>query len=47
MGRIEVTLAFLALSIGLSAQSDMMLYNFNAIPQSHYTNPAMPQQDKW
>jgi hypothetical protein len=47
MGRIEVTLAFLALSIGLSAQSDMMLYNFNAIPQSHYTNPAMPQQAKW
>jgi hypothetical protein len=47
MKRIQLTVVFLALSIGLSAQSDMMLYNFNAIPQSHYTNPAMPQQAKW
>ena len=47
MKRIQLTIVFLALSIGLSAQSDMMLYNFNAIPQSHYTNPAMPQQTKW
>jgi hypothetical protein len=47
MKRIQLTIAFLAFSIGISAQSDMMLYNFNAIPQSHYTNPAMPQQAKW
>jgi len=47
MKRLQLTLAFLALSIVLSAQSDMMLYNFSAIPQSHYTNPAMPQQTKW
>jgi hypothetical protein len=48
MKRFQLSLAFVALCMGgLSAQSDMMLYNFNAIPQSHYTNPAMPQQTKW
>lgn len=30
----------------VSAQSDMLLYNFNAISQSLHTNPAMPQQTK-
>lgn len=30
-----------------SAQSDLSLYNFNAIAQSLYTNPAMPQQTKF
>lgn len=37
----------LVISAGLKAQSDMMLYNFNAIPQVHHTNPAYPQQTKF
>jgi len=36
----------LTLSLNVSAQSDMLLYNFNAISQSLHTNPAMPQQTK-
>ena len=37
----------LVFSLGLFAQSDMLLYNFNAIPQVHHTNPAYPHQTKW
>ncbi|MDR9373947.1 MAG: DUF5723 family protein [Schleiferiaceae bacterium] len=36
----------LFLSLGLTGQSNMMLYNFDAVPQSLHTNPAMPQQTK-
>jgi hypothetical protein len=35
-----------AIVFSASAQSDMLLYNFNAISQSLHTNPAMPQQTK-
>lgn len=31
----------------LSAQSDLMLYNFNGVAQSMHLNPAMPQQTKF
>lgn len=37
---------FLALAGMLSAQSDLMLYNFNGVAQSTHLNPAMPQQSK-
>ncbi len=47
MKKISLFLVALGLSTALSAQSDMMLYNFNAIPQVHHTNPAYPQQTKW
>jgi hypothetical protein len=47
MKKISLLLVALGLSTALSAQSDMMLYNFNAIPQVHHTNPAYPQQTKW
>ena len=40
---LSITLGF---SLIASAQSDMLLYNFNAISQSLHTNPAMPQQTK-
>ncbi|WP_421753111.1 DUF5723 family protein [Croceimicrobium sp.] len=47
MKKLALLLLGLGISVGLSAQSDMMLYNFNAIPQVHHTNPAYPQQAKW
>lgn len=47
MKKLIRTFAALSIAIGASAQSDMMLYNFNAIPQVHHTNPAYPQQAKW
>jgi len=47
MKKLVLFLLGLGFSLGLSAQSDMMLYNFNAIPQVHHTNPAYPQQAKW
>ncbi len=37
----------MVVALGVKAQSDMLLYNFNAIPQVHHTNPAYPQQTKW
>ncbi|MGB0177258.1 MAG: DUF5723 family protein [Owenweeksia sp.] len=40
------TLAFVFITVAASAQSDLTLYNFNAIPQSLHTNPAYPQQTK-
>lgn len=46
MKTIKYFILAMGLSLGLSAQSDMLLYNFNAIPQSLHTNPAMPQQTK-
>lgn len=36
----------LVITLGARAQSNMVLYNFNAIPQSLHTNPAYPQQAK-
>lgn len=47
MKKLSTIILSLGLTFGLSAQSDMMLYNFNAIPQVHHTNPAYPQQTKW
>lgn len=45
----KIVLSFLALCLmpSLWAQSDLTLYNFNAIPQVHHTNPAYPQKAKW
>lgn len=40
------TLTFVFITVVASAQSDLTLYNFNAIPQSLHTNPAYPQQTK-
>lgn len=47
MRKLNLLLISLGLSWTMVAQSDMMLYNFNAIPQVHHTNPAYPQQTKW
>lgn len=41
-----ILVAALAFSASLAAQSDLTLYNFNAIPQSLSTNPAQKQQAK-
>mgnify|MGYP003646324267 FL=1 len=47
MKKILSTLSLAAAIVfSASAQSDMLLYNFNAISQSLHTNPAMPQQTK-
>lgn len=46
MKKLGFFLLFSALAQAGMAQSDMSLYNFNAIGQSLYTNPAMPQQSK-
>lgn len=43
---IKYFLAFILISVIGHAQSDLTLYNFNAIPQSLHTNPAYPQQTK-
>ncbi len=47
MRNLVYTLLAILVAFGVKAQSDMMLYNFNAIPQVHHTNPAYPQQTKW
>ncbi|MGB0978519.1 MAG: DUF5723 family protein [Croceimicrobium sp.] len=47
MKKLIYTFFGLLLSLGAIAQSDLTLYNFNAIPQVHHTNPAYPQQTKW
>jgi len=47
MRKLGLILLGLGLTFGSKAQSDMMLYNFNAIPQVHHTNPAYPQQSKF
>lgn len=47
MRKLIYTLIGFSIFLGIQAQSDMMLYNFNAIPQVHHTNPAYPQQTKW
>ena len=46
--KTKLFIAFLMVSFssGLFAQSDLTLYNFNAIPQSLHVNPAQPQQTK-
>lgn len=38
--------ACILVATAAKAQSDMLLYNFNAIPQSLHVNPAYPQQTK-
>ncbi len=40
------TLALTLTTLVATAQSDLTLYNFNAIPQSMHVNPAYPQQTK-
>lgn len=47
MRKLIYTLIGFSIAFGTQAQSDLMLYNFNAIPQVHHTNPAYPQQAKW
>ncbi len=47
MKKLIFTLFGLGLGFSALAQSDLTLYNFNAIPQVHHTNPAYPQQTKW
>ncbi len=45
----KLTLSFILsgiFSLAATAQSDLILYNFNAVPQSLHTNPAYPQQAK-
>ncbi len=46
MKKVLPFLLSLFIGCGLSAQSDLTLYNFNAIPQSLHVNPATPQQTK-
>ena len=46
MKKILTLSVFVFTALSLSAQSDLILYNFNAIPQSLHTNPAYPQQTK-
>lgn len=46
MKKYIFSFAVAALAFGAKAQSDLTLYNFNAIPQSLHVNPAYPQQTK-
>jgi hypothetical protein len=46
MKKVTLLLALVFSCLAASAQSDMLLYNFNAIPQSLHVNPAYPQQTK-
>lgn len=47
MKKLSLSLSILGLwGSQLAAQSDLSLYNFNAVPQSLHTNPAYPQQAK-
>jgi|GEM_PF-215774 len=40
MKKTNLTLLFLCMVLGLSAQQDMMMYNMHGVPQSSYSNPA-------
>jgi hypothetical protein len=46
MKTLKTTILLGILSLGLSAQSDLMLYNFNAVAQSLQVNPALEQQTR-
>lgn len=46
MKSLNYVIAFLVLGTTAVGQSDLLLYNFNAIPQSLHTNPAYEQQTK-
>lgn len=46
MRKVLSVLFLFAMATVAVAQSDLTLYNFNAIPQSLHTNPAYPQQTK-
>ncbi len=46
MKTLRNTVIVLLFSLGLNAQSDLMLYSFNSVAQSLHVNPAMNQQTR-
>ncbi len=46
MKAVKLSLALFLIANLAHSQSDLILYNFNAVPQSLHVNPAMPQQTK-
>ncbi len=46
MKKLYAVIILALAGVSLPAQSDLLLYHFNAVPQSLTTNPAMPQQSR-